>query len=173
MQQMTDPIPVLDTQRLTLRAPKASDLPTLTAFYETERSHMVGGPRSASQSFTSLASRIGHWALLGYGLWHIDNRENGDFLGWVGVLNPPDWDEPELGWTLFAHAEGKGYAFEAARAARAYAAQEFKLDGMISYIRADNTRSANLARRLGATYERDGEVIGTPCHIWRHPKEAA
>lgn len=173
MQVMTDPIPVLDTQRLTLRAPKKSDLPTLTAFYATERSHMVGGPRDADASFNSLASRIGHWALHGYGLWHIDSRENGDFLGWVGMLNPPSWDEPELGWTLFAHAEGKGYAFEAARAARAFAAEHQNLDGVISYIRADNSRSRALAEKLGATYERDGTVMGTPCHIWRHPKEAA
>lgn len=169
---MTDPIPVLDTQRLTLRAPKKADLATLTAFFETERSHMVGGPVDAIGTFTKLAARIGHWALRGYGLWHIDDRKTGDFLGWVGLINPPSWDEPELGWTLFAHAEGKGYAFEAARAARAYAAQEFKLDGVISYIRADNTRSATLATRLGASYERDGDVMGTPCHIWRHPKEA-
>ena len=170
---MLDAIPVLDTQRLTLRAPKKADLPTITAFFETERSHMVGGPRDADQCFNSLTSRIGHWAYHGYGLWHIDDRQSGDFLGWVGFMNPPSWDEPELGWTLFAHAEGKGYAFEAARAARAFAAQEFKLDGVISYIHADNTRSRALAEKLGATYERDGSVLGTPCHIWRHPKEAA
>ena len=170
---MTDQIPVLDTQRLTLRAPVAKDLPTLTAFFQTGRSHFVGGPRDADESFTSLASRIGHWAIHGYGLWHIDARDSGDFLGWVGFLNPPSWDEPELGWGLFAHAEGRGYAFEAARAARAFGAQEFNLDGVISYIRADNTRSRALAEKLGATYERDGTVIGTPCHVWRHPKEAA
>ncbi|MEW9918379.1 GNAT family N-acetyltransferase [Marimonas sp. MJW-29] len=170
---MLDPIPVLDTQRLTLRAPKKSDLPTLTAFYATERSQMVGGPRDADGSFNALASRIGHWALHGHGLWHVDDRNSGDFLGWVGVLNPPSWDEPELAWTLFAHAEGKGYAYEAARAARAFAAQEFKLDGMISYIRPDNARSRALAEKLGARIERDGAVMGTPCHVWRHPKEAA
>jgi len=173
MSAMLDHIPVLDTQRLTLRAPAKKDLATLTAFYQTERSHMVGGPRDALESFNSLAARIGHWALHGYGLWHIEDRQSGDFLGWVGAMNPPSWDEPELGWTLFAHAEGKGFAFEAARAARAFASQEFKLDGMISYIRPDNTRSRALAEKLGASIERDGEVMGTPCQIWRHPKEAA
>lgn len=171
MSIMTDSIPVLDTQRLTLRAPKKADLPTMTAFFETERSHVVGGPVDAMGAFTKLTARIGHWAIKGYGLWHIDDRKTGDFLGWVGVTNPPSWDEPELGWTLFAHAEGKGYAFEAARAARAYAAQHLKLDSLISYIRADNTRSAALAAKLGARFERDGMVVGTPCHIWRHPSE--
>ncbi len=169
MNAMTDQIPVLDTPRLTLRAPKLADLPTLTAFYATERSHMVGGPQDATGAFNKLASRIGHWALHGYGLWHVDARDNGDFLGWVGVMNPPGWHEPELGWTVFAHGEGKGFAFEAATAARAYAAQHQKLDRPISYIRADNTRSLALAKRLGATYESDGAVMDTRCQIWRHP----
>ena len=171
MNVMTDQIPVLDTSRLTLRAPGKGDLPTLTAFFATQRSHMVGGPADASATFAKLASRIGHWAIRGYGLWHIDNRKTGDFLGWVGVINPPGWDEPELGWTLFAHAEGQGFAFEAASAARAYGALHLGLDRLISYIRPDNDRSLALAKRLGATYERDGLVMDTPCQIWRHPAE--
>ncbi|MFK7836022.1 MAG: GNAT family N-acetyltransferase [Sulfitobacter sp.] len=173
MIQMLDPIPVLDTQRLTLRAPKAGDLATLTAFFQTERSHTVGGPADAVESFTKLTARIGHWAVKGYGLWHVDSRENGDFLGWVGILNPPEWDEPELAWTVFAHAEGKGYAFEAARAARAFAASHLKCDGVISYIRPTNTRSIALADRLGATLEDTRDWRGKPVNIYRHPKEAA
>lgn len=172
MNAMTDPIPVLDTQRLTLRAPRKSDLPTLTAFFETERSHNVSGPATASEVFSKLTSMIGHWAIRGHGLWAIDSRENGDYLGWVGVIYPPEWDEPELAWTVFAHGEGKGYAFEAARAARAYAAQEMKLDGLISYIRPENTRSAALAERLGAKIETTCNWRGKPVNIWRHPKEA-
>jgi len=171
MTAMTDQIPVLDTSRLTLRAPKMADLATLSAFYETTRSHMVGGPRTATETFTALTSRIGHWAFRGYGLWHIDDRTTGDFLGWVGVINAPAWDEPELGWTLFAHAEGKGFAYEAALAARAFAAQHQNLDCLISYIRADNSRSAALATRLGATHERDGVLLDVPCQIWRHPAQ--
>ncbi len=169
---MTDHIPVLDTQRLTLRAPKKSDLPTLTAFFGTERSHNVGGPATPSEVFSKLTSMIGHWAIMGHGLWAIDSRENGDFLGWVGLINPPEWDEPELAWTVFSHGEGKGYAFEAARAARAYCAQQMNFDGVISYIRPENTRSAALAERLGAKIEETREWRGKPIHIYRHPKEA-
>ncbi|MGB3244127.1 MAG: GNAT family N-acetyltransferase [Sulfitobacter sp.] len=169
MTRMTDHIPVLDTPRLTLRAPKLGDLRTLTAFFDTTRSHVVGGPTDAIGSYTKLTARIGHWALRGFGLWHIDDRSTGDFLGWVGVLFAPGWQEPELGWTVFEHAEGKGFAFEAAMAARAFAANHQKRDRLISYIRADNTRSAALAKRLGATREADADLLGTPCQIWRHP----
>lgn len=166
-------IPQIETERLILRAPQAADLPTFTAFYATKRSHMVGGPRDADESFKALTSRIGHWAVMGYGLWHLEDSETGAFLGWAGLMNPPSWDEPELGWTVFEQAEGKGLAFEAVTAARAYAASHQGLHGVISYIHADNERSAALAGRLGAVVERSGEVLGTPCQIWRHPKEVA
>ena len=173
MSAMLDHIPALDTQRLILRAPRKDDLPAITAFFATDRSHMVGGPRDANECFNTVASRIGHWALHGYGIWHVEDRQTGEFIGWAGFMNPPSWDEPELGWTLFSQAEGKGYAFEAARAARAFGAQQLGLDGVISYVRVDNTRSRALAEKLGASVEREGSVLGTPCLIYRHPKETA
>jgi RimJ/RimL family protein N-acetyltransferase len=47
-------------------------------------------------------------------------------------------------------------------------------DGVISYIRPTNARSRALAQKLGATLETLGDLRGTPCEIWRHPKlEAA
>ena len=172
MSIMADQIPVLDTPRLTLRAPKLADLATLTAFFETERSHNVGGPATAPEVFSKLTSMIGHWALKGHGLWSIDSRESGDYLGWVGVICPPEWDEPELAWTVFAHGEGKGYAYEAARAARSYAAQEMNLNSLISYVRPRNIRSAALAERLGARIESTRNWRGSVINIYRHPTEA-
>jgi RimJ/RimL family protein N-acetyltransferase len=68
--------------------------------------------------------------------------------------------------------EGQGLAFEAALAARTHAALYQNLDGVISYIAPGNTRSIALANRLGARFEREGTLLDTPCHIYRHPKEA-
>ncbi|MEP2717557.1 GNAT family N-acetyltransferase [Pseudophaeobacter sp.] len=170
MNALTLPIPVLETERLTLRAPQLEDLKPMAAFFETERSHMVGGPRDAMGSYTSLVSRLGHWVLNGYGLWHIVDKASGAFIGWTGMIFAPGWSEPELGWTLFEEAEGKGYAFEAATAARDHAAKHQELNGVISYIAHANTRSMALAKRLGAVFECDGELQGKRCQIWRHPK---
>lgn len=162
-------IPIIETERLVLRAPHADDLPELTAFYASERSHMVGGPRDHVGSWSSLATRLGHWALKGYGLWHLTENSSGRFVGAVGIIDVPGWDEPELGWTLMDGAEGKGLAFEAALAARDYAARQQGLNGVISYIAHENTRSRALAERMGASFEREGEVMGKPCQVWRHP----
>lgn len=163
-------IPSIETDRLILRAPHLDDLPAMTAFFATERSHMVGGPRDAFDSWKSLMGRFGHWAVHGYGGWHFAEKASGAFAGWTGMINAPGWDEPELGWVVMQEFEGKGLAYEAALAARDYAARHQGLNGVISYIAHANDRSRALAERLGATYERDGELLGKKAQIWRHPK---
>lgn len=163
-------IPEIETDRLILRAPHLDDLPAMTEFFATERSHMVGGPKDAFACWGSLSNRLGHWALRGFGLWHLTEKSSGAFVGWAGMIDVPGWAEPELGWTLMEAAEGKGLAFEAAQAARAYAARNQGLNGVISYIAHANDRSRALAERLGATYESEGELLGKTAQIWRHPR---
>ncbi|WP_299984954.1 GNAT family N-acetyltransferase [uncultured Ruegeria sp.] len=163
-------IPTVETDRLILRAPHLDDLPAMTAFYSTGRSHMVGGPKDELGSWSSLASRLGHWTLRGYGLWHLTEKSSDDFVGWAGMIYAPGWHEPELGWTLMEQAEGKGLGFEAAQAARAYAARHQGLNGVMSYIAHANERSRALAERLGATYEREAELLGKKAQMWRHPQ---
>jgi RimJ/RimL family protein N-acetyltransferase len=166
---MTYSIPELVTERLRLRAPKLADLPRLTDFYASERSHLVGGPLDARQAARALSAVFGGWALRGAGMWYIADRDTDAFLGWTGYIFGPGWDEPELGWTVMDEAEGKGIAFEASKAARDKLA-EMGHTGLISYIRATNTRSEALATRLGAAHERDSEFLGIPVQVWRHPK---
>lgn len=164
-------IPTIETERLILRAPHLDDLPAMTAFFATQRSHMVGGPKDAFASWNSLASRIGHWALKGFGLWHLTEKTTGAFAGWTGMIDAPGWAEPELGWALMEHDEGKGLGFEAAQAARTHAARHQGLNGVISYIAHANDRSRALAERLGATLEiEDAELLGKHAQIWRHPQ---
>ncbi len=163
-------IPTVETERLILRAPHQDDLPAMTAFFKTERSYMVGGPKDELGSWDSLVKRLGHWALNGYGLWHLTEKSSGAFVGWAGMIFAPGWDEPELGWTLLEQAEGKGLGFEAAQAARHYAAQHQGLNGVMSYIAHANDRSRALAERLGATYEREAELLGKKAQMWRHPR---
>jgi RimJ/RimL family protein N-acetyltransferase len=173
MSAMTDHIPVVETDRLRLRAPKMGDLPIINTFFQTERSHMVGGPQDERECHRMMMSTIGSWALKGHGMWHIADKATDEYVGATGIMFAPGWHEPELGWNTVAKAEGKGIAFEAASAARRFAAQHLKLDGVISYIDPANPRSKALARRLGAEVEREAEFLGKVINIWRHPKGAA
>ena len=164
-------IPTVETDRLTLRASQPRDLDALAAFYASDRSRYVGGPRSRADCQRTLAVYIGQWHFKGFGFWQIENRETGETLGAAGFIDMPGWDEPELGWHLYNGHEGQGYATEAAIAARTYGAAHFGLNGVISYIAHENTRSIQLAEKLGARFERDGELNGQTCLVYRHPKE--
>lgn len=162
-------IPELHTSRLILRGPKDGDFEAFARFYEGEASRTVGGPQSKELAWRSFASLWGHWMLRGYGRWMVQERETGRAVGNVGLWNPFGWPEPEIGWTVFESAQGKGYAQEAARATRRYAYQELSWTTLISAIASDNAASLGVAKRLGA--RRDGgfehERYGY-LEVWRH-----
>ncbi len=166
-------IPVIETERLRLRAHHEGDLDVIAAFFADDRSAFVGGPKNRAESWRVISGALGHWALRGYGMWLVADKTTDAPIGGVGFLNPEGWDEAELGWHMFNGHEGKGYAYEAAVAAKSYGATHFGIPAPISYIAPANTRSVALAKRLGATYERDGEVLGNACHIYRHSKAEA
>jgi ribosomal-protein-alanine N-acetyltransferase len=162
-------IPNLQTERLTLRAPKSDDFPAIAAFYSSERSQYVGGPKRPDEAWRMLGLEIGHWSLRGYGRWAVEEKATGTFCGLVGLWNPEGWPEPEIGWDLMNGLEGKGFATEAALAARSFAYETLGWTTAISLIAPDNVKSAGLARRIGAQHERDfhHHLFG-PMQIWRH-----
>ncbi|MEQ9257589.1 MAG: GNAT family N-acetyltransferase [Roseovarius sp.] len=162
-------IPVLTTEHLTLRGYRETDFYPFAAFAASERSRFVGGPQTRDEAWRSFMAAIGHWALRGYGMWVVEHRESQKVVGRVGVILNDGWHEPELGWHIYDGFEGKGYAYEACVAARRYAAEHYDITPLMSYIDPANTRSIRLAERLGCHFERDVEVRGKPCQLWRHP----
>ncbi|MEL6451618.1 MAG: GNAT family N-acetyltransferase [Pseudomonadota bacterium] len=161
--------PTLDTARLTLRAPQLSDFDALAAFYASPRASFVGGPLSRELSWRTLALEAGHWVLQGFGRWTLVEKSTGSPVGIVGLWHPDGFPERELGWDLFAEATGKGYATEAATAARHYAYTTLGWTTLISLVANGNDTSARVAQRLGATP--DGTFTHArfgPMQIWRH-----
>lgn len=146
-------IPRIRTERLVLRAPAAQDLPAWSAFLASNRTVHVGGTKTEAAAFQDFAALIGHWALRGYGRWMIVKRDTDELLGSVGLFFPVGWPEPEIAWTIFEAAEGKGYAFEAAVATRDFAYDTLGMSTLVSCIVPANGRSIALAERMGAAFE--------------------
>ena len=139
---MTPVAPVLTTERLTLRAQTPSDAEAHAAFYGSVRSAGMGGPLDRPQAWRQFAAELGHWLLRGYGFWMVEVTETGQTVGQVGFWNPDGWTEVEMGWAMFEGSEGKGYAYEAALTARAYAYDTLGWGPLTSVIVPGNTRSA-------------------------------
>lgn len=169
----------IETERLILRAPQLSDFDTIAAFLADDRSKTIGAGNMDRTEAWKVFSRIaGMWFLRGYGLFIVEEKATGKPVAGIGPWFPITWPERELGWSVWtAEAEGKGIAFEAASVARDYAFEVLGWDTAVSYIDASNTRSAALAKRLGAVIDPDAAYPGfgtqgdedeEPCLVFRH-----
>src|SRR3978361_1070630 len=118
-------IPIQETQRLRLRPFCMSDIDDYAALHADAEvlRYLSSGPElwDRGRSWRHLAFVIGHWQLRGAGIWAVEHKETGAFIGMVGFAAPEGWPGFELAWTLVRRWWGNGYATEAARAALAYA----------------------------------------------------
>jgi RimJ/RimL family protein N-acetyltransferase len=161
--------PVLTGKRIILRPHRAEDFERLGQIYATDRSKHIGGPLPKETVWRNFAADIGQWVLFGFGCWAIEERSSGAYVGQTGLSFPPRYPERELGWLLFEEFEGKGYAFEAASLARAFAFETLGWDGCVSYIDPDNLRSIRLAQRLSAVLDDQAATPGSDaCLVFRH-----
>lgn len=162
-------IPTLTTERLILRAPGPQDIGPFAVFYATDASRFVGGPMGEADAWRYLCQVRGHWDLRGYGRWMVTLKDSDTAIGLVGLHNPLDWPEPEIGWYIWSGL-GQGYASEAARAARAYAYETLGWTTLISMIAPGNDASVRVAQAMGAAREDDythakfGAMM-----VYRHP----
>lgn len=151
-------IPTLTTERLLLRAPVADDFDDYAGLMRSDRAIHMGGPFDQRAAWGMFCNDIAQWPLFGHGCLMIELRQTGQCVGQVGINHGPLFPEKELGWLLYAGHQGKGYAFEAARALRDWAFATLQLPSLVSYIDPDNAASIALALRLGGV--RDDQAIG-------------
>lgn len=161
-------LPVLESPRLRLRAPVLADFPLWADIFCGPAGVHLGGPFDRDEAFGEFAATMGLWLLRGHGLWTITARETSAALGFALIGFEPGDQEPELGWLLAPGAEGQGFATEAAALVLGHA-RALGLPGLVSYIDADNPRSAAVARRLGARRDAGAEAaVNHACHAYRH-----
>lgn len=166
--------PTLETERLTLRVPMASDFEAIAPFIMSDRARFVGGgaDKDVGHAWRVLAILSGHWHLRGFGTFVAIEKASGKPVGSMGPWFPEGWPEREFGWTIWTEAaEGKGFAQEGMRAVRKHAYDILGWDTAVSYIDANNVRSQALATRLGCVRDPSAEPPdrGDPVEVWRHP----
>lgn len=162
----------LQTERLILRRPEPGDYGAFRGFLTSDRHHGSNGPASVGEAWRAYAAELGHWEMLGYGMWAVTVRGDNDAVGLVGPWTPEDWPETEIGWMIFDPAvEGTGVAYEASKAAITHAFNALNWRTAVSYIDPDNLRSIALAQKLGARLDVTAKVPAKYPNglVYRHP----
>ncbi len=109
-------VPIIETERLRLRGHSMDDFAHCTALWgDAAVTQYIGGkPLTAEECWSRFLRYFGHWSLLGFGYWVVEERESGDFVGEAGFadykreMEPPLEDAPELGWVLAPAKHRKG-----------------------------------------------------------------
>jgi RimJ/RimL family protein N-acetyltransferase len=163
--------PVIETARLKLRQWRGSDVAANTAMLSdpgTARFITVDGKPVTEEliGWRNAAVMAGHWVLHGIGMFVVEERSSGKYVGRVGPWFPPGWPGFEIGWGIVREFRGKGYATEAARAAIDWSFSTFELDRIIHCIDRENTASQAVARRLGAEMQGETDLFGHLADVW-------
>jgi RimJ/RimL family protein N-acetyltransferase len=167
-------IPVLETERLSMRGHRPNDLTDCAAMWgDPIVTRYIGGkPLSREDVWARLLRYAGHWAWMGYGHWAVEEKATGNFIGDIGFadfkrdIEPSVEGAPEIGWALAPHAHGKGYASEAVRAALSWGKIRFGSTWTVCLIHPDNLPSIRVAEKCGYVESQRTTYSGLPTIIF-------
>lgn len=150
---------MIETPRLLLRPYALHDFDAYFAFVgDPAFADILGGnPMSREDAWHRMLRYAGHWALFGYGLFAIFERETGRHVGETGLADfhrglGDQFDAaPEAAWIIAKDRHGIGYAVEAAGAAHDWFDAAIGTMRTVCIIQPDNAASLRLADKLGFT----------------------
>ena len=174
-------IPVIETERLVLRAHRIEDFEALAAMWgDPLVARFIGGkPCTREESWARLLRYAGLWPLLGFGYWAIELKGGTGFVGDVGFAHwhrdiTPSLDGmPEGGWVLAAPAQGRGLATEAVGAALAWFDRAFVGRATTCIVAEDNLASIQVAQKNGYREATRTQFKGSAVVLFRRSAAAA
>lgn len=164
-------IPVIETARLRLTALAErhfDDYAAMLADPASTRWIGDGQPLDRTNAWRSLAMLIGHWQLRGYGMWALELKDTGEFIGRAGLMRPEGWPDLELGWMLKPDFRHHGYATEAGGAILDFAWHALGSPRVISLVKIGNEASDRVAERLGGEHIDDMDFFGAHNHVFAY-----
>lgn len=149
--------PVIETERLRLRSHELGDYADCVAMWSepTVVRYTIREPSPPPRTWLRILAYRGHWALLGFGYWAVEEKVSGRYIGELGFADYKRATRlsldgmPEIGWALVPWAQGKGYATEALKAAIAWADEQLQSRRTACIIHRENQRSFRVAEKLG------------------------
>ncbi len=159
---------MLETTRLVLRLPTPDDLDPLAVINadpQVMRFIGDGTTRSREETAAGIARALAQWDERGFGMFAVDIKDSGQFIGWVALAEPAFLPEVlpavEIGWRLGRPHWGHGYATEAAQAVMRFGFFTVRLDRIISIRDLANDASRRVMEKLGMRFDHQTVVPAT------------
>ena len=160
----------LETERLVLRGHRVADFAECSVMWgDAEVTRFIGGRAfPKDEVWTKLLRYVGHWSVLGFGFWVLEDKGSGRFVGEVGFadfkrdIEPSLEGAPEIGWVLAPWAHGRGLATEAVRAALGWGATGLPSKRTVCLISPENVASIRVAEKCGYREFRRTTYKGQP-----------
>ncbi len=157
----------LETNRLILRQWLDSDIPIFAGMNRDPKVMEFFSACLSEEETEEMVTRIRvHFQKYGYGLFAVELKSSGEFIGFVG-LSIPQFDAPfmpavEIGWRISSQHFGKGYATEAAKKILEFAFDELELEEVVSFTVPRNKASQRVMEKIGMSRDLSGDFF--------HPK---
>ncbi|WP_292898366.1 GNAT family N-acetyltransferase [Nitratireductor sp.] len=173
---MTLQTPVLETERLVLRAHSSTDFDAFAHLWSLpEATRFTSGkPLTGEDAWRRLAMHRGMWDLVGFGYFAVTEKATGAFLGDAGVqearraITPSVEGTLEAGWVFLPEVHGRGYAKEAMEAVFSWCSRAHRDKTVTCIIDEENAPSRRLAERLGFVEKARTEYKDRPTIVfWR------
>jgi RimJ/RimL family protein N-acetyltransferase len=145
------------TPRLTLREMADADLDDMAALLSDEDvMRYYPRPMARGEARAWIARNHCRYRDHGFGLWIMNLRDTGEFVGDCGltVQHVDGVDELEVGYHVRTSMQGKGYATEAAVASRDFARDMLGSRRLIAIINPLNLPSQRVAAKIGLQMEK-------------------
>ncbi|POF32918.1 GNAT family N-acetyltransferase [Roseibium marinum] len=151
--------PFPTSERLRFRLPSANDAGFyLNLMNEPDYIRFISdaGIRTAEQAMQYIKGKsLARFAAHGVGLWLVELKETGEPIGVCGLVVRKELKYPDLGFALLEAFRGQGFGREAGQAVLDFTRKDLKLRALCAITHPENTRSANLLRKIG--FEADGQ----------------
>lgn len=143
---------VIGTERLILRPPALSDVPTLFAFLgDAEAMRHTHVHESVRACRRHVVAHERQRRRLGYAPWVIATKVDGQVIGWSGIYDDPfepGW-ETEVGYFFHPDAWGRGFATELVRRCVAIADRELMLSELAAFAHPESAGSLRVLEKAG------------------------
>ena len=151
----------LETNRLRLRLFEPGDVAALAALYEDpEVMHFIPVGKEPPDCPGQVERFRDRFEQSGYTLWLAERKDDGAFVGRVGLWPLDGTDEVELAYLLERRHWGSGLATEAAAACLQFGFTQCRLSSIAAIADPDNGASLRVMEKLGFRFVREDRFYG-------------